>query len=760
MVLKDLVRNYAYELGADLVGFGDIGRCRHAPLMMSPQGLMPTARSVIVMALHHPDACIERGGENHPQDIGPYTVQYLMNSKLDEMSYRMATFLERQGCGALPIVSSNIWRYNEYKDLKAVFAPDVSHIYMAVVAGLADMGFSGLALTPEFGARNRFITVITDADIEPDPLIPPGTVCDGCMLCRKHCPSQALSKEIDGEKVLKIDQYEYKFANKNLWRCAWGEHFDLDVDLPIPDVVTEEVILKNVAEHGFRGGEMGQCLKFCVPKALREFDPNYSRTPVRKIPVAPDESLEGRGAVDKLLSSMMAGGLDELVVTSAEDLKRAAIDVEAILPGTESAVTLIVTPPPAGNDTTFRSAAQHQVDCLCYDLTRRLEEMGHRSIMTIKRDNNMADPRENNPTSAIIKMLGRSADGALMANTVLTRKKVAPQKRGGTWQRKTVDYGNQAAGLTSHLGELARTLGADLVGVAPAGRLDELVPQLRPLFEVERLDATDRSVRFTPWSPEVDASRRKLKTPGDWLPQARSVFVFAVRYHREVLRWATRPPAEAVGPYSYETYFTSSLGGIIGWRLVKELERFGHRGVITMDLTGAGSTTANPRTERPDIFSNRFAALAAGLGYLTTSGHVATAEFGLRQRFIAVVTDAALEGSPLCSPQEISCDSCEEMCITSCPSKAIGQENASISCEGVSWSFNKIDAVRCDWVKRYALMADSGYGYLGSKVDIAPPEVITAEALTDALKQLDPIKKYRPVVAEPCVLNCPLAVQE
>ncbi len=159
MSLKESIKNFAFELGADLVGVGDIGRCSEAPLMMSPQGLYPDAKSVIVLGIHHPDACIELGGEKHPQDIGPYTVQYLMNSRLDHLSYSMATFLEKQGFGAIPIAASNIWRYNQYKDLKAIFAPDVSNIYMAVVAGLADMGFNGLALTPEYGARNRFVTI-------------------------------------------------------------------------------------------------------------------------------------------------------------------------------------------------------------------------------------------------------------------------------------------------------------------------------------------------------------------------------------------------------------------------------------------------------------------------------------------------------------------------------------------------------------------------------------------------------------------------
>ena len=37
---------------------------------------------------------------------------------------------------------------------------------------------------------------------------------------------------------------------------------------------------------------------------------------------------------------------------------------------------------------------------------------------------------------------------------------------------------------------------------------------------------------------------------------------------------------------------------------------------------------------------------------------------------------------------------------------------------------------------------------------------IDAAALADAVRGHDPIKKYRPVVAEPCVLRCPLAARE
>ncbi|HHX38475.1 MAG TPA: hypothetical protein GX715_00790, partial [Armatimonadetes bacterium] len=127
--LTGRVKEFAFsELGADLVGIANIERFANAPLRMSPQGILPSARSVVVMALHHPDACIEMGGIEHPQVIGPYRVQYWMNTRLDEISYRMGLFLEKEGYAAVPIVSSNIWRYKGYKDLTAHFAPDISHI--------------------------------------------------------------------------------------------------------------------------------------------------------------------------------------------------------------------------------------------------------------------------------------------------------------------------------------------------------------------------------------------------------------------------------------------------------------------------------------------------------------------------------------------------------------------------------------------------------------------------------------------------------
>ncbi len=761
MTIKDNIRQKALELGADLVGFGNIERCRHAPPMMSPAGVYPKTRTVIVMALKHPDACIELGGEKHPQEIGPYTVQYLMNSRLDEMSYSLATFIERKGYGAVPIVSSNIWRYNEYKDLKAVFAPDISHIYMAVVTGLADMGFNGLALTPEYGARNRFVTVLTDAEIEPDPLIPPNTVCDQCMLCRKHCPAEALSKEIDGEKVLKIEDYEYRFPNKNLWRCAWGEHFDLDLDLEIPEKVTEEVILEQAALHGRRGGEMGQCLKFCVPKAHRTFDPEYSRTPMRRFPTQPVQIESDRGILDRLLAPPLTQGAEAAVIRDAEWLKHQGMPLDTYLPGAQSAITLAVAlPPDSPHNTPLEIAARYKIDSLCYDLTRRLETLGHRSLLTAEHGGERADDMANPwPSRQVLEGYASFKGRKVIANTVVTRMRLPSLWRGTPDAIPQPDSGDATADLTSWLTEQAREFGVDLVGCAPVERVNALASQLRPIFDgLPSLEAVNTGRAYMPWEPRITERSGQVLTPEDWLPGAKSVLVFGLRYHREVLRWTTQPPAEAVGPYAFETYQTLRMGQIAGFHLIKQLEALGYRAVLSADLTGTDSFTANPRGPQADLFANRFAGLAAGLGTLTVSGHLTTPQFGLRQRMLAIVTDAPLTASPLMSGGlAAACRDCARPCIASCPAQAIRDETLTLQCEGNQYHFNRIDRLRCDWVKRYALMAESGFVYSGSEVDLPPPDTITAEALSNGLKQLDPIKKHRPVIAEPCVIHCPLA---
>ena len=97
-----------------------------------------------------------------------------------------------------------------------------------------------------------------------------------------HCPTDAYRKECNGVKTIEVEDKEFRFANKNLWRCAWAEHFDLDLDLEIPDVVNEQVILDTIDKYGMRGGEMGCCVKYCLPKHLRSDGGEHTSSSMRK----------------------------------------------------------------------------------------------------------------------------------------------------------------------------------------------------------------------------------------------------------------------------------------------------------------------------------------------------------------------------------------------------------------------------------------------------------------------------------------------
>jgi ferredoxin len=72
--------------------------------------------------------------------------------------------------------------------------------YAAVACGLGEIGLSGIFLSPNFGSRQRFHMIITDAEIEETPLFE-GKICDGCGECAKSCPLGA----IDVENTTEID---------------------------------------------------------------------------------------------------------------------------------------------------------------------------------------------------------------------------------------------------------------------------------------------------------------------------------------------------------------------------------------------------------------------------------------------------------------------------------------------------------------------------------------------------------------------------
>ncbi len=749
------IKRYAMEtLHADLVGVANIERFANAPVMMSPQGILPTAKSVLVMAVHHPDASIERGGITHPQEIGPYSIQYHMNWRLDDMSYRMGAFLEKLGWKAVPIVSSNIWRYRGYKGLKEQFAPDVSHMHAAVAAGLAEFGYNGLAITPEFGARQRYVTIITDAVLTPSPLVEPGSVCDSCMICKKECRSGALSKEINGWNVIKIEDKEYRYANKNLWRCAWGEHFDLDLDLPIPEHVDEKVIMDATIKYGRRGGEMGSCLRYCVPKKLRYWDRSYTNAPRRKKPYLANPETEGafhRGIYEEIRALGAGWGVDHVVVSDGETLKeKLGIDIASLLPGAVRAVSMVALRNHADSDYKTPDLHTHQINQAftpivtqsAYDAVRLLEKYGYESCQYL------GFPEEKLENALIVRTPNKGA----RIHTLLT---TAPLPVTDWTLPDTVVRSSSKKSLTARLRREMELRECDLIGIAPAERVDALVPQLAKIYDGEKeLVASNKAdTIYKPYDPVITEHIRRVHGTGDYLAKAKSVIVIGLRMPNATVDITARTPAEAAGPYVFAQYETIMRLRLLAWNLIGRLEEGGYKGVMTTDLHNTGSVCWNPRGEYPDAFSNVFAA-AAGLGRISSCGSLVNPEFGSNARYVAIVTDAELDYNEVLRDFKADCEGCSGTCFSACKTAAHEKEMRTVEIDGVKEQFRKIDINRCNWAKRWSLIGTEGNQYTGWNLNEPFPETLTPEALSEAIRKVPQIEKIRPCNFEQCLLGC------
>jgi epoxyqueuosine reductase len=200
MSLAEDVKKFALEqLDMDLVGVSPVDRFINAPEGHRPADLLPGAQSVIVMAVALSQGAVQaifrahEDGLRHAQCIyGTHGYALTPNYHLKFAAYRMARYLEKKGHIATPLPSGP----------GAGGAP-FSHRHAAMAAGLGEFGLSGIIVTRDYGPRVRFVSVITQAEIEPDPMYQGAKLCDPakCNICIRMCPSRA----IDAVKLKKVE---------------------------------------------------------------------------------------------------------------------------------------------------------------------------------------------------------------------------------------------------------------------------------------------------------------------------------------------------------------------------------------------------------------------------------------------------------------------------------------------------------------------------------------------------------------------------
>lgn len=221
MTLKNELREIALANDMDYFGVASVDRFANVPEGHRPNDLLPDAKSVVVLGIRIPESAIEA---NHRAYAGlrhaifSYVVYGYnkLNDKLDLAALRTVLYIEKKYKSKAYPIPAGIPR-DEYLMMGAM-----SNRYAAVCAGLGEFGWSGFVLTPTDGPRVRWVTVVTEAEIEPDPLYTGPKLCDRskCNICVEFCPVGALSNT---ESIqVKIGEYSSAYAvrNKPLCRCA------------------------------------------------------------------------------------------------------------------------------------------------------------------------------------------------------------------------------------------------------------------------------------------------------------------------------------------------------------------------------------------------------------------------------------------------------------------------------------------------------------------------------------------------------------
>lgn len=734
------LEHLAKELGADLFGVAPVERYIEAgaPPHMRPDGLLPGATCAVVIAVHHTDAAIEMGGEPDPQTQGPYAVQGRMNEKLEHIIFWLGDALERQGYRVIGLPATNVWRFRGRPEEENPFLPDLSNIHAAWLAGLGEIGWSGLLISPEFGPRQRFCCLVTDAPLDPSPMYEGPPLCDRCDLCVTHCPTDAFEKEVSGEVVLTAAGKTARYCRKNKWRCSWAEHFGLDLDLPKPNVISEEVLLEQLSRHGVRGGEMGSCLRFCMCAPRRYFDRAYTRAPRRKRETPNLAHIEEVTNEVRELAFKM--GASQYATIRGENL---GIDLTVHLPDARCAIVFAMPSPPDAGPVGTRSATTW-ADFLELDLARLLERHGYSAV-----------PRAAIDRAKVFAAAGLSAESDALGCVItgapfVTEAAFAPiRKRPG------------AEVLSAELPRELREAGAHLVGVADAEVLQQSIPGLRQAFDEEtlRVHVRDEGPTHGATSPVIDLKPLPIVLgPLDHLTTAKRVVVIGVHHPALNLTLAGNPPANAVGPYAYATYQVVRELEFLAWRAACRLHEWGYRAVIVSDLCGTGSQVVTPRGLQPDALSSRFAAAAAGLATIGQHGAPITPQFGVTQRFVTVVTDAPLSLTD--TPRlDDPCSGCDRPCVTACPVGALSDgQRVEIEIGKRRYTFAALDYLRCDWAKKYGLVAAEGPGLMGQSTDLPPPDgPISAEQIAEALSirsRRDPIQRHFTCIVERCLQVC------
>ncbi len=209
---KEELRSYALDQGIDMLGFANITRFENAPTEFHPRNIYPHVKTVVVLGIRVLRGLMESLDNGMYIPYNAHGYGGINEDFMKDARQKVACWIENHGYSAVPVIQ---WTGTPHQE------PIVCHRTAALAAGLGEFGWSKAFLTKRFGPLQRFGIVLTDADLESDPL-QVGQICDGCKACVRSCPGKAIPSEDAFE--FSIDGHTIRHAKVDMYRCTKAHH--------------------------------------------------------------------------------------------------------------------------------------------------------------------------------------------------------------------------------------------------------------------------------------------------------------------------------------------------------------------------------------------------------------------------------------------------------------------------------------------------------------------------------------------------------
>ena len=232
--LKNQIIEFAKKDGIDLIGFADKSRFEGLDAKTNPFSIFPEAKTVILIGKRICRGSL-RGIEEGTNfsDYALFGKNWLEDEFLALSAYNLTNFIESNNYEAVPVFPNpSDLEPSGVSVAEGRPAPNVypDFDYAAVATGLCSISYNRIVFSKEFGSRQRFHMILTDAEFESTPLMEEN-VCDTCKKCADACPMGAISKteteeiEICGKKftVGKVDYNKCKVCENGAFANRFSE---------------------------------------------------------------------------------------------------------------------------------------------------------------------------------------------------------------------------------------------------------------------------------------------------------------------------------------------------------------------------------------------------------------------------------------------------------------------------------------------------------------------------------------------------------